>query len=165
LWKLIAAGSHAMVGGEDRWIIGPTFDRDFQMCIRLANQFALNEPICIWLGYHFPLETRVIASSSTVPRSFTLISLFPAQQEMGGAFAFIMNSLFAKHLLLRLESAAKESVHLHVDEWMMRQLPERQLTMHHPIVFTDYFNHEETANAALKLSPFNKICSFNPESL
>jgi hypothetical protein len=91
--------------------------------------------------------------------------LFPAQQEMGGAFAFIMNSLFAKHLLLRLESAAKESVHLHVDEWMMRQLPERQLTMHHPIVFTDYFNHEETANAALKLSPFNKICSFNPESL
>ena len=160
LWKTIAAGTEIIVGGEDGWIVGPTFDRDLQMSLRLAHKSG-DEPLCLWIGTHLPIETRIVPLMSTSTRTFRSLTITTTDSHKGyiqkGIFAFIMNPSFARHLVNCFEAAKAGSLNVNVDEWLFQQLPDHQWSMQSPIVYTESTTHKGAALALAKLSPYNKI--------
>lgn len=157
VWKRIAAGKTIALAGEDDLVVGATFGRDYPLCVDLLRHISHEEPVCIWLGYHIPLQHRAISMMNLEPRKFTTAKKCHLQQGIGGAFACLMTPAFASLLVKNFESSPAGSITTNLDVWIYRQKGGRQLTLEIPIVYSEYFNTGSAAIALAKLSQMNKI--------
>jgi len=158
LWKRIAASPGVSVIGEDEWHINSTFDRDFYACLELMHGFSNNDPVCLWLGFYIPLEYRIVYMMNTNTRKVVTVNQHATgSRPQEGNFAYILNSAFAAHLVREFEKSPLKSIEISVDQWMLKQIPQKQLTLEVPIVYAESPN---AAAVCAKLSPMNQILNY-----